>query len=545
MSEDSKELTVIPQNADEHALAPYALTFSRVLGPQEGIGLVFERDDFTAEEWLEEGKRIAAGYDFVAGTRPWVIADFIIAGEDSAKVGEKYTQALNIFTDSDGKPLTYGRMKNIVSTGRAFPRERRSPVIKSLETHSVLLGLEPKEQDAILAVAAEGVYDPVSGKTKQVGVRDMRTLKANHIKMKAQAAATGEVAPEPPKPQPAFHYQFRARKPDETWKAWDDACDTYYLEAKKRYKSPDYAAKQDEADRQKAFKELMKDIPKLDQAQFQTLLNAGKSIKEISDSIKGYKTGVQRVTDYEHAVGELSEKERAPFRKMLEEGVPETGAYKHTMADIRSAIKASLDKKNNRAALKEALKEVAPVDHAHFYAKLDAGEKLKDVKKAVKDYVKVASEKEKRDNDIKKILEPVAEADRGPFLEKAHAGMSIADLKSEVNAHLEATKTERNKLLKARKEERDGWRKDIANKLKAVNTLRESKDPSDHQTADTLEEQVKELQDRVDASETEDAQLTGAVAASAGRGLSKSEQAGRGKGKKPGAARKGGKKGKK
>jgi hypothetical protein len=107
----------------------------------ETVGLTIS-GDVTYEEWEDIGYQLAR----VGKGWQWWVGDWINFGEK--KYGETYKAAI------EATGLKIQACKNIASVCRAFELSRRRDVL-SFNHHAEVQGLEPNEQDELLAEAEE------------------------------------------------------------------------------------------------------------------------------------------------------------------------------------------------------------------------------------------------------------------------------------------------------------------------------------------------------------------------------------------------------
>lgn len=93
---------------------------------------------------FSEYEKIGAALGAINRASRWALGDWIIYGEET--FGEKYAQAI------DATGLSYGYLRNIVSTCRRVPPSRRREGVH-FSVHAEVAALEPREQSRWLRVA--------------------------------------------------------------------------------------------------------------------------------------------------------------------------------------------------------------------------------------------------------------------------------------------------------------------------------------------------------------------------------------------------------
>jgi hypothetical protein len=516
-----------------HALVPQ--DFKLQFGVITEKGYQFDPDTkLTPEQSVEEANRIAKGYSFMEGTRPFVIGTFVRGCEK--KLGEVASQIYDLFG------MKLGRLKNVLAVIDHVPPQLWNPNI-AFEIHSEVAYIDGDENNeikaALLGIAAEGTIDN-KGEPRPLTVSEFKARKKVFLEtMKTSTAPGAEGAAAPAVKPPTFHYSFsfRAMEPKESVKSFTDAVlgavEADVKEAVKCFVQPAYAKQKAEKERATEFAEIIKGVPKADQKQFADLEAAGTPLTGIKGAVKKYNEIKKDADALDTLLKTVTDAaKRTEFQKMATTPGTEIKTVKKAVSDYN---KGAVNVKAVNDAL-DVAKITKPEERAAFVAMLETDKKLGAIKSEIKAAGKTAVANKTRMTAINGLLTDAALTDeeKAPLLAKAHAGSSIKDIRGDLAA-LKSVKAEQNKeAIKGRREKRKTQREQAASLIKAgtgyresATILRSSGDRDDAKRAEKLEadatendRKANEMLADAERTEAEDKLLTG-TGASAGATFAK------------------------
>lgn len=542
------------QTQGSRAIAPSQ--FKLQFGSIGARGYEFaEGVEVTPQQVLEEAKRIAGGYNYVDGTRQFVIGTFVRGSEQ--KVGEAASQVYDIFG------MKLGRLKNVLQVVDNVPADLWNPAIP-FEIHFEVANLhsdsspedkqsakwkanKKKDQETLLALAAE----------RKLTVAEFKVAKKAYlaeISTPSTDATAGEAKEQKQSP---FHFtfSFRAPAPKESLKDFTGAVvkelTAAGTEAVRCYMQPKYAAAKAAKERESKFTTLMADVPKADQEQFVTMFDSGVPVTAIGRSVKEYQEAKSAADALDTLLNTVAdEAKRAEFQAQaqtpgvqiktvkadieaynkraanvatintaLDEAKITDGAKRIEfvaqldatpavkLATIKSAIKkaggAEATKVANVTAITTALNDAGITDEtqrAGFITRLDT-EKVGVVKAAIKKAGKEIVAETNRKAGIAALLNEIPEAQRADFLATANVNGSIADFKNKAVAWKEAKKQENKGVVEARRQDRRTQRAQANQMSKTVTRLQEQADilraAGQVELADKQVEGIKELKTKI------------------------------------------------
>lgn len=555
------------QTTGSRAIAPSQ--FKLQFGSIGARGYEFaEGVEVTPAQVVEEAKRIAGGYNYVDGTRQFVIGTFVRGSE--RKVGEAASQVYDIFG------MKLGRLKNVLQVVDNVPADLWNPGIP-FEIHFEVANLhsdsspeekqttkwkanKKKDQETLLALAAE----------RKLTVAEFKVAKKAYLAEIATPStgdATGEAKEQKQSP---FHFtfSFRAPAPKESLKDFAAAVlreiTTAVTEAVRCYMQPKYAAQKAAKERESKFTTLMVDVPKVDQEPLQKMFDEGTPITAITRAVKEYQEAKSAADALDTLLNTVEdEAKRAEFQAQaqtpgtqiktvktaieaynkratnvatintaLDEAKITDGAKRIEfvaqldatppvkLATIKIAIKkaggAEATKAANVTAITTALDEAKITDEtqrAGFIARLET-EKPGVIKAAIKKAGKDAVAESNRKASIDALLGEIPEEQKADFLATANVNGPVKAFKDKVTAW-KATKAQENRgivdkrreVLREKRTEAASLLKLINQKQTAANTLREA---SQVDLANAEDEQIANLKAKSDELnnwiDTEDAE---------------------------------------
>jgi hypothetical protein len=470
-------------------------------------------------EWVEEAKRVQAGFEAVHGAArsldnianviPFVVVTFLDKFE--AIKGETYAQAIHIFKRPDGQPYSYAHMKNDATALKKIGSDNWQIGKLSVEAHKVIAPLEKKDQTAVLNKAAK--YFDEHG--RQMTVREIEELKDERLR-----TARTEMGDES-KPRKDFRFSLSSythaaiaakQKAADYIKEVSSDIDRHFkakkaevIEALKRYADEKYGAAQDKAEYDAEFAALLTDVPKEDRAQFDKLAADRLPMSTVKKAVKKYRETKALADKLDTVLKNVVDpKKRAELQTLVQSGTAIKEVKKLAVAHNKKVA----DLKTINDALDKA-KITEEKDRRVFIDKLEAGGKVVSLKTEIRNAGKKQAADDKRLADITEAIKDLPEADRKELMGKAHAGLTLKKAKEEVNIRKSAQAEEQKKQLKKNREQREQWKKEEGAALKSANKAREKGEPKDIKIAEDYEKEALELRNKIETSEKADFQLTG------------------------------------